>query len=241
MIVDQEYWNKSYENYVFQRLPIDDPTKIIIERYIPTISEEKNAFELGCFPGRYLVEIGQKGYTLNGCDQTNRVKTDLPIWLQKNQCKVGVFEKSDYKEFYAMQYDLVASFGFIEHFNDYENVFNQQCHMVKSGGILIIQYPNFRGLVQRILHGIFDIDNLNNHVVISMDLNFYSKHLSQDFKIIYCSYYGNFDFWIDDFKNKNGLIKRKFLKYFHKTKRIWSQFPDSRHWSPYAIIIAEKK
>lgn len=240
MIVDQKYWDDSYKTYEFKRLPINDPTRKIINDFIPRANWDKNAFEIGCYPGRFLVEIGEKGYILNGCDKTELVVPHLANWLQINKCKVGEFIQGDYKNFVNRKYDLVASFGFIEHFTDYVTVFLEHCSMVKSGGYLIIQYPNFRGFIQKSLHIIFDQDNLNNHVIDSMDLNLYIKLIPKDFNIILACYYGNFDFWIDDYKGRNGRFKKKILSFFMKTRKYWSYFPNCEIYSPYAIIIAKK-
>jgi SAM-dependent methyltransferase len=151
MIVRQSYWDNSYLTYRFQRLQPNDPTRMLIEKYIPYSQKNEEAFEIGCFPGRFLIEIGQKGYTINGCDITPRIEKDLPDWCIRNSCKVGKFENKNYLAFIDKKYDLVASFGFIEHFKNYEEIFLQHCNMVKSRGILIVQYPNFRGLIQKIL------------------------------------------------------------------------------------------
>jgi SAM-dependent methyltransferase len=236
-----KYWDSGYASYVFERLSESDQTRKLIEEYIPDVNEGESAFEIGCFPGRFLFEIGKKGYKLNGCDLTPRIEKDLTEWFKKNKLLVGNFENSNYLNFIKNKYNLVASFGFIEHFENYKEVFLQQTEMVESGGFLLVQFPNFKGVVQKKLHSFFDIDNLNNHVNDSMDLNTYQKLLSKDFELVYCSYYGNFDFWIDDFQHKNERVKRNLLRIFFKTKKFWNYLPNHRCYSPYAAIIARKK
>jgi len=205
---------------------------------------KQQAFEFGCFPGRFLVEIGQKDYILNGCDLTPRIEKDFKAWLQENNCKVEELVQVSYTEFTSKSYDLVASFGFIEHFKDCEKIFKQHCQMVKVGGTMIVQYPNFQGWVQNKLHSFFDRDNLNNHVVESMDLDFYRQSLPENFEIVCCSYYGNFDFWVDDFKHRNGKMKKLLillLKILVKVKIVWRLLPNNKVYSPYAVLIAKRK
>lgn len=241
MIVDQSYWDTSYDKYKFSRMPSDDPTCALLRQHIPTTTNDKQAFELGCFPGRLLCEIGNLGYTVNGCDLTPRVETDMRQYLVDEGCAVGELKKASYRDYIENQYDLVASFGFIEHFNDYDNIFNAQCRMVKKGGFLVLQYPNFRGFVQHKLHKFFDMDNLNNHVVDSMKLSNYTANIPPDFQILYAGYYGNFDFWIHDFNKKNPRWKRRMLKLLTKTtKSTWKSIPSSPIWSPYVAIIAKR-
>jgi len=241
MVVEQKYWNNSYSTYKFARLPANDPTRRLIEDYLPKANKDNVAFELGCFPGRFLIEVGQKGYILNGCDLAPQINISLKDWCVQNGCKVGEFYNDSYTKFLDKQYDLVASFGFIEHFENYEEVFLQQERMVKEGGILLVQFPNFRGKIQLWLHRFFDIDNLNNHVIPSMNLKRYKELLPGNYEILYCSYYGNFDFWIDDYQKRNGTLKRKLLSLFYKTFRFWKIFPNSSMYSPYAAIIARKR
>ncbi len=241
MIVEQDYWNNSYSSYKFNRLSKDDPTRQLIEQWVPIAQETQEVFELGCFPGRFLIELGQKGYILNGCDLAPQIIPNLEKWSLKNNCVVNEFYNTTYLDFIENKYDLVASFGFIEHFNNYEEVFLQQCEMVKEGGVLLVQFPNFRGFVQLFLHSFFDKDNLNNHVIESMDLSKYKKILPDNFEIVYYGYYGNFDFWIDDYNKRNGKIKNKLLSLLMKTSGVWKMLPDVSLYSPYGAIIAQKK
>lgn len=240
MIVDQSYWDRSYEKYEFRELPENDPTKELIKKFVIDAEGDRTAFELGCFPGRFLLEIGRKGYELNGCDKNHRVTKDLPAWLSKNNCKVGSFQEIDYKDALDSKYDLVASFGFIEHFANWDEVLKHHCMMLETGGILIVQFPNFKGFIQKYLHLFFDKDNLNNHVLSSMNPAAYKKLLGQEYEILFCGYYGAFDFWIDDYKKRNGATKKRMLALLNRTRRIWKYLPNNSAWSPYGAIIVRK-
>lgn len=240
MIVDQSYWDNSYSKLKFFRLPYGDQTASLLKKYLPRANGDKSAFEIGCFPGRFIAEIGELGYVLHGCDTTPRVANDLGPWLEGQGYKVGKVVQAPYQDFTENHYDLVASFGFIEHFEDYANVFLEHCKMVAVNGYLVVQFPNFRGSFQHKLHTFFDLDNLNNHVIAAMNLEVYKKILPPDFETIFCGYYGGFDFWTDDFKKRNGFLKRKILKFFMKTKSIWRKAGDDPRWSPHGMIIAKR-
>lgn len=240
MIVDQSYWDKSYSKLKFFRLPSGDQTASLLKKYVPKANGDKSAFEIGCFPGRFIAEIGEQGYVLNGCDTTPRVENDLAVWLASQGLKVGTIVQAPYQDFLDNRYDIVASFGFIEHFEDYAKVFLEHCQMVAMDGYLVVQFPNFRGSVQRNLHTFFDLDNLNNHVLSAMDLDLYKRILPADFELIYCDYYGGFDFWTDDFNKRNSFLKRKTLKFLMKTKSIWKLARNDPRWSPHGMIIAKR-
>jgi SAM-dependent methyltransferase len=53
------------------------------------------------------------------------------------------------------QYDVVFSAGFLEHFEDTEDILRRHCGLLKPGGTLFVSMPNFTGLhgtVQKIVH-----------------------------------------------------------------------------------------
>jgi SAM-dependent methyltransferase len=242
LIVDQAYWNNSYEKFHFSSLPDDDPTKKLLSRFIPDAEKWQTAYEPGCFPGRFLLEIGMKGYILNGCDLTPRVEFELKEWLEKEKgCRVGDIVRENYLDVdESIQFDLVCSFGFIEHFENYPEIFLKQLKMVKKSGMALIQFPNFYGFAQRLLHYYLDKDNLNNHVIEAMNLKSYKHLIPENYEIVFMGYYGNFEFWHDDFNRTNTRIQKNMLGLLYRTKRFWSKLPDSEYWSPYGAIILKK-
>lgn len=239
MVVDQSYWDSSYKKLTFFRLPPHDPTAELLKRHIPAANADKSAFEIGGFPGRFLAELGELGYILNGCDLTPRT-ADMGPWLAGLGFSVGEFNQAPYQEFLDRQYDVVASFGFIEHFEDFQKLFLQHCDMVAPGGYVVVQFPNFLGNVQHRLHKFFDRDNLSNHVVSAMNVSAYTDILPKGFDLLYAGYYGAFDFWTDDFRKRNGPLRRRLLKTFMKTKSLWARAPNDFRWSPHGMVIARR-
>lgn len=236
MIVEQQYWDDSYSRYMFARVPANDATRQIIRRLVPPALPGQTAFEIGCFPGRYLVELGALGYTVSGCDRTERVEIDLAPWLRSEGCQVGGLVRGDYRIAAIGKFDVVGSFGFVEHFDDFRSVVEFQINLVKPGGLAIIQFPNFHGFVQRALRCVVDRDNLSNHVISAMDLRNYTNWLADLGKIEFVGHYGRFDFWTDDYRARNSKFRRKVISTFNRTRSLWQRVPDSRHWSPYAAI-----
>jgi len=241
MIVEQSYWDDSYKGYKLKPLPNDDSTRILINQYIPYSNNFLSAFEPGCFPGRFLLEIGRKGYILNGCDITPRVEEDLKIWLENDEgCKVGEIMRCDFNDVNeGIKYDLVCSFGFIEHFENYTDIFAKQLRLVKDNGLALIQFPNFYGIVQRFLHYHLDRNNFDNHIIQAMNINNYLKIIPPEFTMIFVGYYGNFEFW-NNYEKNNNRLKRYILHHVYKTKKWWKRIPNSKLWSPYGAIILKK-
>ncbi len=208
-VYDQEEWDKGYTDYNFFVAPPEDKMRQWLEKYIPT--DKKSFFEVGCFPGRYSALFGEKGFELNGLDLTPAVMNQLPEWFKEKRYNVGEFIKSDFLKYNSnKQYDVVASFGFIEHFTDWPSVIQKHANMVKDGGTLIISTPNFKGIIQRLLHSGLDEVNYSKHVINSMNPREWKKILeSEGFVIDFHGYFGEFNFWACH--QSRSYLQRLFL------------------------------
>ena len=138
-------------------------------------------------------------------------------------------------------YDVVCSWGFIEHFQDYLDVIMEHDKILAKNGLLIIFVPNFRGFFQQTAHRIFDIENLNHHVLASMNPNEWAETLrASDYEILFCGYCGGIDFWTG--RQKRNIVQRVLLRVLRKTVKVLRKFVkrNSSLYSPYCGIIARK-
>lgn len=238
-LVSQKYWDQAYEKLDFYKPGIIDPIRRLINRYIER-TENKNVVEIGCFPGRYLSVFGDLGYYLNGIDLTPRIK-ELPLWLESQGYKVGDFLCDDFLNFKAdRQYDIVCSFGFVEHFVNFDEVIKKHLDLVAQNGKIIITTPNFKGFIQNKLHLFFDRKNFEKHYIPSMD-PFVWKNILEDsgFDILYCGWWGGFDFWSD---NSGGFFSKIIGFILNKLGKILRFFPiNSQFFSPYSVAVARRK
>lgn len=237
--VEQAYWDKSYQQIQFNTLPDRDPIKIWLKTFTP--KGVGTCIEIGCFPGGILSCFGELGYELHGIDLTPRIEQDLPTWLKSQGYSVGAFLQEDFALFNPKtKYDIVASFGFIEHFSDWQTVLVKQASLVKKGGLLIIETPNFRGLVQRLLHLLLDKENYKRHNIDSMKPEEWGEIAeSLGFKIVFCGYFGNFLFWADAYKQ--NMAQKLIINLVQSaTKRIFKYLPNNRSYSPFCGLICEK-
>src|SRR5690349_4316163 len=112
--VSQSYWDSSYSAYQYG-IANDDVTKWLAKHLS---KQQGTAFEAGCYPGRYLAFLGQSGWIVNGMDLTPRIEEDFKEWIAKNEIRFNKIVKGDVLEYMRTspdKYDLVCSFGFIEH------------------------------------------------------------------------------------------------------------------------------
>ena len=198
-LVDQQYWDASYSN--FQYFVAEDAITRWLDQYAAWLPAGGQMFEFGCFPGRYMAHIGKKGLTVNGMDLVPNMNEGFSGWLQSLGIRPGRLERADVLAYAADtpdRYDLVCSFGFIEHFRNFEEIIALHDRILKPGGALFITTPNFRGGLQHFLRSNLDKENLARHYIPSMQPQQWKTQLEQSgYDVKYAGCFGKFDFWFD--------------------------------------------
>jgi len=239
-LTTKEFWTQENPNFEFQRHnghAIYD----LIKKYIPA-NEHGSCLEIGSFPGPFLSFFGDLGYTLNGIDFHPKNEIDLPAWLKSEGYKVDEFRTIDFFEYTTIRkFDVVASFGFIEHFQNYKEVILQHADLVDDNGYLIITTPNFRGVLQKWLHKTYDKTNLSLHNLDSMQPQLWASLLAENgFDVKYKGFFGGFQFWrsieeMSVFKKKSLWIIERVLQRLRKI--LWFQSPS---FSCYGGVVAKR-
>lgn len=235
------FWDKAYTNVNLSVAPEADIVRKWIETYIP--GGPGKCIELGCFPGRYLSVLGKLGYELHGVDFTDRVEHDLPAWLRSEGLTVGTFYKGDIFDLIPTlpdRYDIVCSFGLIEHFENWQDLILLHAQLVKANGYIVISVPNFSGIIQRILHFLLDRKNLQLHNLSSMNPKLWEQPLmDNNFEILFSGYFGGFDFWVAN--NKMNLLQNMLFYPINIVKHFCENINSKRPYSPYAGIIGRRR
>ena len=241
-IVDQSFWDQGYEN-LHPYVANDSLSKWLYDVYFNKRSVKGHtAFEIGCFPGRYLAHFALNKMQISGIDQTPGI-LNMEKWAHGNNYNSGIFYNEDLlSTVISEKYDLVCSFGFIEHFDDYEYIIKKHIELNKNDGTIIITTPNFKGWGQYLLHLLFDSENLKRHNIKAMNPNKWAKYLTeQGYHIEHKSYFGKFDFWFDSEvhgvrkKLRNIFMKNILLRLKRRIKF------DSTILSPFCGIVAVRK
>jgi SAM-dependent methyltransferase len=192
-VVDSFDWRKFHAGYKVKKIPKDFFLMDVLKKYLPL---DGSCIELGSSPGRYLTALSRNfNYDLTGIDICN-------IELTKKTLKhnsigdVNILKGNiiNYKP--KKQYDIVVSFGLIEHFKDPEQAFIHFDKFCKNEGYIVIGIPNYRyffKIIRRLLgphvyhnSNIMDLKKINNIVSSKYDLiylNYYSRFYSPRFLI----------------------------------------------------------
>lgn len=149
------------------------------------------------YPGAFLIYLGQHfDYVVSGIDQKPLTELALPDHCRRHGVSVGELICGDFFTASLNTYDVVTSFGFVEHFDDVEALIERQADLVADGGTIVISTPNFRR-GQYVLHRLLDADNLRRHSLPAMDLERWARVLrGRGFEVPFTGYAVTAD-WID--------------------------------------------
>lgn len=240
-LAPKEVWDRLYQDKKPHGVSAKDQIARWIVEHVP-LTESGTAFEIGCFPGRYLPTLGALGYELNGVDMHQGVN-DMKVWLKGLNLRVGEFSQEDFFKFEShKKFDLVLSLGFVEHFENWKEVIARHTEFVAPGGLLLLEAPNFRGRFQNWFHRCFDADNLAMHHVPAMDPWQWASLLkTMGFEILYAGYFGRFHLW--SAQQNLRPWKKVALKYLLRSRNILKHVlpKNSPSFSPYAGLLARKK
>ena len=146
-VAGQEFWESTwstarpelYPGPIFQFAQL-------AEKYLPKIKGLR-LIELGAMPGNHLVYFNKEfGYRVSALDYVasmNVLKETLAI-NGVTDCEIINCNLFDY--FPAKKFDVVFSAGLIEHFEDWQAIWNKHIDFLKPGGLLFIGLPNTRFL-----------------------------------------------------------------------------------------------
>jgi len=208
-IATDEYWDNHWKETAFEIVSSNHPIRQWIEREVPNTTSD-SCIEIGCYPGKFLSVFGEKGYELNGIDSFPGVGA-LSDWFKSNGYRCNHIYQADFLTFKSpIKYDLVCSFGFIEHFENWSEILDKHLELLKTGGRIIIDVPNLNSPVYYFLYKLFEPSVLRNHVLSSMDLAAIRVALvAKGCRIDYSGYIGHFYFrFVTKHNNLHQNIER---------------------------------
>lgn len=208
-------------------------------------SQDKACLEIGCVPGRFLAYICKNfGYFPEGIDYMKDTEKITGETLLRNDLREFTIYEEDFTKWKtSKRYDLVCSFGFIEHFEGDSNrqVIEKHVELLKPEGKLIIDIPNFN-YGQYLFHLMLNREVLGTHNIKVMNLAYFRKIAkTYNLKILHLGYYGGlFNYWglTSDANFLQKLIFKVLKKVSKFTKKI--RFLNNRFFSPFIVFIAEK-
>ena len=190
----RDYWNERWAG-----LPAFSPDEGPIYEQHPVLarflrkSPGKHAIEIGCVPGNFMVYLAKEfGYRVSGIDYSDRLDYTRAN-LEFHGVPLGNLYQADFFAFKPpMQFDLVFSSGFVEHFTDHVLVIQKHADIAKPGGLVVIMVPNLTH-IHRLLCSTFDRPNFDSHVLTLMNRDTLAATLQAvGLKVLHCDYQKTF-------------------------------------------------
>lgn len=219
-LTDPSFWEE-FENDI--KVPVKINSDLKNDRIIAKAFADYSpngpdlcSFEVGCAPGKWMVYLREHfGYFVAGCEY-------LPAAVGKTKENLSYhgFSEKDFRlisgDFFEMdedtQYDLVYSFGFIEHFEDPEKVLDAHLRLLKPGGRLIVGLPSFRGVnyrIQKVIDNYIHNPLLPAHNLEAMNPKIYKEYgRLRGLKVLFSGFIGGFEASLFN----TGAIKNRVYK-----------------------------
>jgi 2-polyprenyl-3-methyl-5-hydroxy-6-metoxy-1,4-benzoquinol methylase len=161
-----EYWDEAWEAGIRMKLPSGlDVGVLNLMRLLRRHAQPgMSVLEIGFAPGKLLSWTASILRTkVSGLDYSSTgIRTAKELFKRLGldgdlRCE-DVFNTT----FKSGSFDLVCSFGLIEHFDDPREIVRRHVHLAKPGGVILIVVPSYGGVYGRLQH-FFDRHNLGLH------------------------------------------------------------------------------
>lgn len=239
-----------FENGFFSS-PIPAIFNDITDRFF--ISDgNKKIIEIGCAPGHKLTQFAARygyepygvEYTALGADATR--KTFMRHHIPPEHVFLKDFFDADFQRAHRYAFDVVMSFGFIEHFYDPRSALAAHVDMLRPGGLLLIMIPNIRGIYYPLLRF------LEPHVLAIHNTEIMKKKIFQNLfqsigmQELFCDYYGLLNFGL---LQARGNFRTALLKMLWRMQSLinpvmsffYHPLLENRTTSPYLLYIGRKE
>jgi 2-polyprenyl-3-methyl-5-hydroxy-6-metoxy-1,4-benzoquinol methylase len=260
----QKYWNDSWagsalpeavnpadmrlQNYVNRRFH-----QVFLKLFDKSETRSMRLLEIGCAKSAWLPYFAKEfGFTVSGLDYSPIGCQMAAKVLQANRVEADVVCANFFAppENMLGKFDVVVSFGVVEHFEDTAACLKAISAFLKPGGMLITNIPNmvgWVGAVQKMVNKpVYDIHQLIDSVRLR------EAHEMARLEVLECDYFISTSFGVNNLtgiptNNIFGFLKKVLLGILARASMlIWAieekigDFSPHKSASPYINCIARK-
>ncbi|NCQ56000.1 MAG: class I SAM-dependent methyltransferase [Alphaproteobacteria bacterium] len=258
-IAGVEYWDKCWAN--FELPSMFDPNDQSLDNtfyhqihllFQKFLSDKKfqNVVEMGGAKSLWPIYFSKKfncnasvlDYSPIGCEASKKIFKAFGV---NGFVKEGSFFDSPKSA--DEKYDLIISFGVIEHFTDTAAFLKAFEQHLKPGGYIFTLLPNIPGIIGK-LQKILDKDVYDVHVPLTKE-DILKAHQKCDHNIEFCEYFMPLNLGVVNIESLNGKWYAKSLKRLFSiiSKLTWLfdkyifKLPKTTFFSPYIVSFVQMK
>jgi SAM-dependent methyltransferase len=179
-IMPASHWDELYQRQgQVHRLRLrkwDEASLLELVGHLGLLSQSRSIkfLEVGCAPAGYMIYFNQVfGWEVAGIELSEPGLVRSKLWLEANGVKARLYAGDIFKVEPDCQYDVVGSFGLVEHFDDPLPCYRAMMRWIRPGGAMILTVPNmigpigramrFRNYQEYLAHQRFSPADLANH------------------------------------------------------------------------------
>lgn len=251
----KEQWESSWSKSNKSELAFDPEkpffreTHRILQEYLPSKKNGK-FLEVGAYPGKYLWYFHKyHGYEPWGVEYVESCALQAQEMLDHAKIPAHMIV-DDFFNLHADKYvgdggwDLVSSFGFVEHFDEPEIAISKHLEVARPGGLVMVSIPNHAGWNGNIMrYADSDKWGQHNHMSLNDLLKAFSK--AGNSKILFSGHAGHIGFWntcvYENAKVKMGKLYPLLRAPLWLIENLGRWIvPNNKYSSPEIIVIAKK-
>lgn len=103
--------------------------------------KDKRLLDVGCAAGYFLESAKREGFSVEGVEISGSASS-----FAKKQFGINIVGKDLKSVDFKDRYDVVTFYHVLEHLKDPESYIKKSNEILKSGGILLIEVPNYRSI-----------------------------------------------------------------------------------------------
>ncbi len=243
-LTTQEYWISNFSKVQLVKFGENIYSKTL-KKYLP-YNKSATCIEIGGYPGHLLGWMAKEfGYQPTALDYVPEINSMRSLFEFNGITNLQLINEDFLKFKSENKYDVVASFGFIEHFDDYKQIIKLHKNLVKDNGYLVIGVPFLGGLqlfIRKLLYKrerYEEVMRIHNRKIMNL------KELKQtitnegDMELLFAKYIGEMEIWFgEDQVQTNRIFLYRIIK---KVSKLVSKLGFSNKLiSPLILVIAKK-
>lgn len=254
-LTDKIYWEETYNRRKSQSsLDVDGfanfSNRLILNKMLEVGMMNKRILEIGAGDSVWLPYLARKfpSSQFVGLDYSESGCMLLSERAHKAGVNIDVIRDDMFVENSQLHgsFDVVISFGVVEHFDDLGLVLAAKKRYLRSGGVIFTLIPNLAGILGRLvrLWNREVYDKHNPHDLVS----FFSGHKQAGLTVISGGYLGSSNFGVLSscfperrglpWQISRGLVAASLASWWFESKI--GNFPSSKTFSPYIYAISQQ-